>query len=126
MGKWFCLHSGPYIVCIVQPCGWGAFLKPSGLGALLSSEYEFLLACRDFEQMVLRLSQPPPGSKPLAFDRPFPQSTLAQLWICLRKNFVCMWRYPQCEWPRLDASLGSAFCLCQPACTTVHQTWGLP
>eukprot|EP00891_Asterochloris_glomerata_P006227 jgi/Astpho2/6227/Aster-03635 len=65
------------------------------IGRDLSEVYRESQLCREIEQMVLRLSQPAPGSKPLAFDHPFPQSTLAQLWICLRKNFVCMWRYPQ-------------------------------
>ena len=42
-----------------------------------------------------RLSQPAPGSAPLAFDSPFPQPLWAQYLIILKKNTICYWRYPQ-------------------------------
>lgn len=38
------------------------------------------------------LSQPPPGSAPLAFETEYPQSARVQFLTLLRKNAVSYWR----------------------------------
>ena len=58
--------------------------------------------CREMDSLVERLSQPEPGSAPLRFATPYPQSTLQQYFILLRKNTVCYWRYPQYNNVRLN------------------------
>ena len=49
---------------------------------------------RAIEEMVEELSQPKPGTSPLAFDSEHAQSLLNQYFIILKKNTIGYWRYP--------------------------------
>ena len=49
---------------------------------------------RAIEEMVEELSQPKPGTSPLAFDSEHAQSLLNQYFIILKKNTIAYWRYP--------------------------------
>ena len=49
---------------------------------------------RAIEDMVEELSQPKPGTQPLAFDSEHAQPLLNQYLIILKKNTIAYWRYP--------------------------------
>lgn len=54
----------------------------------------FLHIGRQNEDLVLELSHPAPGSKPIAFDRPFAASTLQQFRVLMMRWFRIYWRHP--------------------------------
>ena len=51
-------------------------------------------ACRNITGLVDRLSQPEPGSQPLAFESEHAQSLFGQYCVLLRKGTVSYWRNP--------------------------------
>ena len=67
-----------------------------------ATSMQCIYVCREMDSLVERLSQHEPGSAPLRFATPYPQSTLQQYFILLRKNTVCYWRYPQYNTVRLN------------------------
>ena len=50
--------------------------------------------CRNITGLVDRLSQPEPGSQPLAFESEHAQSLFGQYCVLLRKGTVSYWRNP--------------------------------
>ena len=50
-----------------------------------------------------RLSQPEPGSSPIAFTSAFPQPLWRQYTIILTKNIISYWRYARSapHWPSI-------------------------
>ena len=66
----------------------------SALGAVLCGPFKqgFTAAGRETEALVERLSQPEPGSSPIAFPSAFPQPLWRQYTIILTKNIISYWR----------------------------------
>ncbi|EIE26053.1 ATP-binding cassette transporter [Coccomyxa subellipsoidea C-169] len=64
------------------------------LRADLADLYRHSHLAAAIEDMVEELSQPKPGTQPLAFDSEHAQPLLNQYLIILKKNTIAYWRYP--------------------------------
>ena len=53
-----------------------------------------LLACRENEELIAKLSAPREGSRDLYFKHAYPQSQLRQLGLLLQKDLITYWRSP--------------------------------
>ncbi|KAF6262511.1 ATP-binding cassette transporter [Scenedesmus sp. NREL 46B-D3] len=81
-----------------NPSTW--MLDISAVGSEARLDVDFAQAYQDSqlrlrnEALVQQLSQPPPGSKPLHFDRPYAASTRQQFNVLMRRWFTSYWRDP--------------------------------
>lgn len=50
---------------------------------------------REVEDFIKQMSSPPPNSKPLQFATTFAQDMMSQFRLCLWKQVLVYWRYPQ-------------------------------
>lgn len=58
----------------------------------------FVFQCsslREVEDFIKQMSSPPPNSKPLQFATTFAQDMMSQFRLCLWKQVLVYWRYPQ-------------------------------
>ena len=53
-----------------------------------------LVACRENEELIAKLSAPREGSRDLYFKHAYPQSQLRQLALLLEKDLITYWRSP--------------------------------
>ncbi|KAF6262509.1 ATP-binding cassette transporter [Scenedesmus sp. NREL 46B-D3] len=81
-----------------NPSTW--MLDISAVGSEARLDVDFAQAYQDSqlrlrnEELVQQLSQPPPGSKPLHFDRPYAASTWQQFSVLMRRWLTSYWRNP--------------------------------